>query len=101
MKCKPHDWYMPVVGDDWMTCGVCGKQLEFVQTTPNMMASIVNAQERKGWGWAEEFKEAYFLAAADASRRYVAPLREPHPFKSTDERPDVPRGLPKRPAPNL
>ena len=98
-KCRPHHWRAPNVGDDGLTCEVCGRFLSFLaDITPNMRASILCAfSERRGDAAGEEFVAQFDAAHDDARERYVMPPMTIHKHASVQDRPDAPRyGLPKK-----
>ena len=107
-KCSPHDWAVPKIGDDGLTCQTCGRHLDFIEAmTGEMRASIVTARENHyGDAAGEEFRMALDAAMADARERYKTSAKRDESIKSaismlsssssTVNRPDAPRSLPKR-----
>ena len=68
--CRPHEWKLPVVGDDALVCQRCERVLDFHrEVTPNMRSSILNVQERFGHDYAEEFRVAYDATVDDVRQR--------------------------------
>lgn len=77
-KCKVHDWTMPEIGDDFLTCKVCGRELDLLRDiTPNIRASIVNAQARHGDAWQQIFRDNLNDTEEDALERAGYPSRRP------------------------
>ena len=69
MKCRPHDWKVPKVGDDALVCQTCGRELRLMDDlTDWLRGSIVGARSRH-YSDAERFRKALAEAFDDARRR--------------------------------
>ena len=63
-KCKPHDWRLPVVGDEALLCERCGRTMPFWTLRPDHRASIINSiRNRCGENDYQAFSHALYAAA--------------------------------------
>ena len=73
MKCRPHRWRKPQVGDDAIDCERCGRSIRYSEMSPNIRASIANGfYTRFGHdnSVADEFAGAMREAFCDAVQRF-------------------------------
>ena len=70
-RCSPHNWKLPVVGDDALSCDACGRTLKFLtEITPSMQASIIAAYEQRlGPEAGDTFRKAFHAAFAAERER--------------------------------
>ena len=69
MKCSPHDWKVPEVGDDALVCQTCGRELRLMDDlTDWLRGSILGARSRH-YSDGERFRKALAKAYDDAARR--------------------------------